>query len=124
MTVLIDNEKSTSKEMPVNLYMERQFFDDGIHSTLDFAYRIFKTIPDPQEKILKTIKKLDEKKLSRKEEAILLRNLCNDQHLFNHTPLAHGKYAFVFKNEIMKPIFFKGSGNLIFNEVISKIRSK
>lgn len=118
VTVLIDNEKSNSKEKPINLYMERQFFDDSIHSTLDFAYRIFKTIPDPQEKILKTIKKLDEKNLSRKDEMAFLKTLCNDQYLFNHTPLAYRKYAFVYKNERLKPIFFKGSGNLIFNEVI------
>lgn len=117
--VLIDNQKlPASSSPPIELYIVRQFMDDDLQTTFNYVYTFFKSIPDPKRKIINTITLLNKDNISSDMRKNLLKKICNDSYLYNYVPLAHRKYAFLYKNEMLKNIFFKNSGNLIYTKII------
>ncbi len=118
ISVLVDDEKTTSKIAPINIYINRQFLNDGVEIAMDYAYRVFKHIPDPNNFISNQIEILEKKSLSKEEKQKMISSLCTDQYRYNHIPLSHRKYAFLYKDEKFNSLFFKGAGNLIYNNLI------
>lgn len=116
--VIIDNQGSASKSGTINLYLKRQFYGDGIEGTLNFTFQVIKSIPDPSNKIGTLLEKLSNDNQSNESKKNILNKICNEVHFYNHSPIAHRKYAFLYNSDKYKEIFSKGSGNLIFNRLI------
>ena len=104
--------------MPVKLLLKRQFLGDGAQGSLRYAFRTIQSIPDPQKKIINKLERLDQENLAAKEKVELMKSTCQELYFFNHVPLSHRKYAFLYKNEKYKDFFSKGNGNLIYNKLI------
>jgi hypothetical protein len=117
-TVLVDDQKHNTAGKVVSLYLRRQFFGDGALGTLNYAFRTVRTIPDPKRKIIKKLEQLFQDKMKSTEKDILFKNTCEDLQFYNHVPLAHRKYAFLYKNEKFKELFSKGNGTINYNKII------
>lgn len=116
--VVVDGQKNEVGGTEVTLYLKRQFLGDGTQGSLNYAFRIIKSIPDPDKKITKKLELVDQEQYSEKEKNKLLQQACEQLHFFNHTPLAHRKYAFLYKSFKFRDIFSKGNGNLLYNKLI------
>jgi hypothetical protein len=116
--VVIDDQTNKGNSEYVNLYFKRQFYGDGIEGTLNFAFRVIKAISDPGNKVGTLLDKLSNQNLSKDSKKNLTNTICKEVHFYNHAPIAHRKYAFLYKSDIFKDVFSKGNGNLIYNRLI------
>jgi hypothetical protein len=94
------------------LFIERQFLTDSTVAVLDMVFPLYKLIPDPGGQITKQLSALDGSDKSIESTRGLTR-LCSDFAQYYHVPLAHRKYAFIYRGRALAPLFSKGNGNLI-----------
>lgn len=112
-------KKFDKKDNLIPLEIQRQFLGDELSYVFDLLYSQFKNLPDPENRMTNLNKALQAK--SGDERSLYLGKMCKEFASTWQIPIAHRKYAFVFKDTRLVDIFSNTTGGINYGLILEKM---